>query len=108
MRSGSVWVLALTMLRWCSDTTLVTSVSSRDRSMATTSMVATKTPDDRWSHSTSMRRSRDRLASDAALAQSARCTDTPRPRVTNPTISSPGTGVQHRDNRTIRSSRPST
>jgi len=28
------------------------------------------------------------------LAQSARCTETPRPRVTNPTISSPGTGLQ--------------
>ena len=76
--------------------------------MATTSMVATKTPDDRWSHSTSMSRSRDRLASEAALAQSARCTETPRPRVTNPMISSPGTGVQQRERRTIMSSRPST
>ena len=37
-----------------------------------------------------MSRSRDRLASEAALAQSARCTDTPRPWVTKPTISSPG------------------
>ena len=46
--------------------------------------------------------------SDTALAQSARCTDTPRPRVTKPMISSPGTGVQQRDSRTITSSRPST
>ena len=44
----------------------------------------------------------------AALAQSVRCTDTPRPRVTKPMISSPGTGVQHRDRRTITSSSPST
>ncbi len=48
------------------------------------------------------------MASDTALAQSARCTDTPRPRVTKPMISSPGTGVQHRDSRTMTSSRPST
>ena len=47
--------------------------------MATTSMVATNTPDDRWSHSTSISRSRDRLARAAALAQSARWTDTPGP-----------------------------
>ena len=35
--------------------------------MATTSMVATNTPDERWSHSTSMSRSRDRLASDGGV-----------------------------------------
>ena len=46
--------------------------------------------------------------SDTALAQSARCTVTPRPRVMKPMISSPGTGVQQRDRRTITSSRPST
>ena len=60
------------------------------------------------SHSTSMTRSLWPVDSDTAFAQSARCTDTPRPRVTKPTISSPGTGVQHRDRRTITSSRPST
>ena len=43
-----------------------------------------------------------------ALAQSLRCTDTPRPRVTKPMISSPGTGVQQRERRTITSSSPST
>ena len=32
----------------------------------------------------------------ATLSQSVRCTDTPLPRVTNPVISSPGTGVQQR------------
>ena len=37
-----------------------------------------------------------------------RWTDTPRPRVTNPTISSGGTGEQHREIRIMMSSRPST
>ena len=46
------------------------------------------------SHSTSIRRAAWALVSDTALAQSARCTVTPRPRVTKPMISSPGTGVQ--------------
>src|SRR5258708_6382039 len=43
-----------------------------------------------------------------ALAQSVRCTETPRPRVTKPMISSPGTGVQQRDKRTMTSSSPPT
>ena len=47
------------------------------------------------SHSTSISRAAWSLISDTALAQSARCTVTPRPRVTKPMISSPGTGVQH-------------
>ena len=48
------------------------------------------------------------LISDTALAQSARWTLTPRPRVTKPMISSPGTGVQQLASRTSTSSRPST
>ena len=60
------------------------------------------------SHSTSIMRADWALPSDTALAQSARCTVTPRPRVMNPMMSSPGTGVQQRDSRTITSSRPST
>jgi len=64
--------------------------------MATTSMVATKTLEDLWSHSTSINRSRDLLAREAALAQSARWTDTHGPRVTNPTISSRGPGCSRR------------
>ena len=43
---------------------------------------------------------RARAASAFAFGQSARCTLTPCPRVTNPMISSPGTGVQHRPSRT--------
>ena len=59
------------------------------------------------SHSTSMMRSGCRFKS-SALGQSARCTDTPRPRVTKPKMSSPGTGLQQRDRRTSTSSTPFT
>ena len=46
--------------------------------------------------------------SSSAFGQSARCTDTPRPRVTKPKILSPGTGLQQRDRRTSTSSTPFT
>ena len=46
------------------------------------------------SHSTSRMRSPLDETSSRAFGQSARWTDTPRPRVTNPTMSSPGTGLQ--------------
>ncbi len=59
------------------------------------------------SHCTSMMRFGSFFRS-AALGQSARCTLTPRPRVTNPMMSSPGTGLQHLDRRTRMSSRPFT
>src|ERR1022692_1303470 len=42
------------------------------------------------------------------LTQSLRCTETPLPRVTNPVILSPGTGVQHFDSRAQTSAAPST
>ena len=48
-----------------------------------------------------------RLASEA-LGQSARWTDTPKPRVIKPTTGSPGTGVQHLANLTRQLSMPST
>src|SRR5262249_19558706 len=44
----------------------------------------------------------------ARFTQSARCTETPCPWVTNPLIWSPGTGVQHRDRRTHTSGAPVT
>src|SRR5215467_707005 len=44
----------------------------------------------------------------ARLTQSLRCTETPLPRVTNPVISSPGTGVQHFDSLAHTSAEPST
>ena len=37
------------------------------------------------------------------LTQSVRWMEMPRPRVTNPTISSPGTGLQHLEKRTAKS-----
>ena len=46
--------------------------------------------------------------SSLAFGQSRRCTDTPRPRVTKPMMSSPGTGLQQRDRRTSAPSTPST
>ena len=97
------------MLTWWSDRALATSRSSRERSRATTSTPARNTAPERSpSQSTSIRRVAWSLISDTALAQSARCTLTPRPRVTKPMISSPGTGVQQLARRTSTSSRPST
>ena len=55
--------------------------------------------------STSISRSGS-LRSAFTLGQSVRWTDTPRPRVTNPITSSPGTGVQHFDSLTQTSLRP--
>ena len=77
----------------------MTSRKSRDRSSALTSTPA---------RSARGARHPDRLDEPlrlrprrlSALAQSARCTDTPRPRVTKPTMSSPGAGVQRQDRRT--------
>ena len=43
-----------------------------------------------------------------ATRQSRACTVMPRPRVTKPTISSPGSGTQQRPKRTITSPWPST
>ena len=96
------------MFTWWSESAFDTSRSSRERSSAFTSIEATNTVSASPSQSTSMSRSLWPVDSDTAFAQSARCTDTPRPRVTNPMISSPGTGVQHRESRTMTSSRPST
>lgn len=44
----------------------------------------------------------------ATFLQSARCTETPAPRVTKPTMSSPGTGVQHFASLTSTSASPRT
>ena len=58
-------------------------------------------------HSTSILRSAS-PSSARMLGQSARWTETPRPRVMYPTISSPGTGLQHLEKRTSKSSIPLT
>ena len=84
------------MFTWFSESTPATSRSRRDRSSASTSTDTTNVAGWSWSHSTSMKRWVC-AESASAFAQSVRCTDTPRPRVTKPMISSPGTGVQHRD-----------
>ena len=62
-----------------------------------------------WSAPTRRRSSaRGRPCSDFTFVQSARCTETPLPRVTKPTISSPGTGVQHFASLTRMSGAPRT
>ena len=83
----------------------VTSRSSRGRSSASICTQTGKVPVCWTPHSTSTMRSAPRAP---MLVQSARCTETPRPTVTKPTMSSPGTGAQQRASRTHMSSRPST
>ena len=109
IRSEPVWVEQATMFTWWSEMAFDTSRSSFDRSRAFTSIEAMNMSSPASpSHSTSIMRAVWAAASETALAQSARCTLTPRPRVMKPMISSPGTGVQQRESRTITSSRPST
>ena len=93
----------------CSDRMTAT---SRSRFMRSSASRNTSTLNDvffgkSFSQATSMMRSGVCLRS-CAFGQSARCTDTPRPRVTNPRMSSPGTGLQQRDRRTSTSSTPFT
>ena len=57
------------------------------------------------SHSTASRRSLSRTFL-TTVRQSRACTVSPRPRVMNPTIPSPGTGEQHLPKRTRTSSTP--
>ena len=62
------------------------------------------------SHDTSIKRPTSSCVSAEPdiLGQSRRCMETPLPRVINPIISSPGTGVQQRDKRTKQLSMPCT
>ena len=60
------------------------------------------------SHFTPTMRSLWCVCKSSALTQSARCTEIPLPRVMNPMIGSPGTGVQQRASFTKTSSIPST
>ena len=59
-------------------------------------------------HSASMSLPRSSSGRLIMLMQSVRWMDTPLPLVTNPTISSPGTGLQHLEKRTARSWMPLT
>ena len=88
-----------------SDNARVTSASSRDRSRASTWMFTRNTLDGVGAHSTSTSRSGCSLRF-GTFTQSSRCTETPDPRVTNPMIGSPGTGVQHLASLIHRSSAP--
>ena len=105
-RSRLVVTEADRMFTCWSDSARVTSDSSRVRSSASTWMATRNTESSvgRPAHVDQP------LALEsgrwARFTQSARCTDTPWPRVTKPMISSPGTGVQHRDSRTHTSGAP--
>ena len=94
-RSREVVTAAERMLTPLSEITRVTSDSSRERSSASTWICTRKTLPEVGAHSTSMIRSGCERR-ESALVQSLRCTETPLPRVTKPTMSSPGTGVQQR------------
>jgi hypothetical protein len=106
-RSREVWTDAERMLTPLSESTRVTSERRRLRSSASTASWTRKTVPAEGAQETSMSRSGwDRRES--AFVQSARCTDTPFPRVTKPMIGSPGTGVQHRASFTQTSDMPLT
>ena len=107
MRSRVVVTDALRMLTCVSDRARVTSDSRRARSRASTWMLTRNRLLDVGAHSTSTMRSGS-ACSPGTLTQSERCTETPAPRVTNPTISSPGTGVQQRASLTHTSAAPLT
>jgi hypothetical protein len=83
------------MLTFSSASTLVMSDSSRCRSSASTWIATRNTDPGDTDQATSTSRS-ERFCRSEALVQSVRCTEMPPPRVTNPRISSPGTGVQQR------------
>src|SRR5690606_39059695 len=82
------------MLRWWSESTRVTSESSRERSSASTWICTSNSVALPCVHSTSTSRS-GCVRRSSTLTQSERCTLTPCDFVTKPTMSSPGTGVQH-------------
>src|SRR5260370_24876883 len=96
------------MLTCCSEIDLVTSDSSPVRSRASTWMAARNLELSLGDQCTDTTRSGCDAIRCCTLTQSVRCTDTPLPRVTNPVILSPGTGVQHFDSRAQTSAAPST
>src|ERR1700733_1320756 len=107
-RSRLVVTAADKILTCWSDSTLVTSAKSLVRSSASTWMATRNTEPSLGAQCTLTSRSRWVSVRCWMFTQSARCTDTPCPCVTNPGIGSPGTGVQHRDSRTQTSAAPST
>ena len=107
-RSREVCTDADRMLTCWSDSTRVTSESSRLRSSASTWSCTRKTRRRRSAPTRPRSSAPAGDSRDSALVQSARCTDTPLPRVTKPMIGSPGTGVQQRASLTQTSAVPST
>ena len=75
------------------------------RSRHSTTISTWKSASAEPSHSTSIMRSGCAIRP-FTLGQLARCTDTPRPRVTKPTMSSPATGLQQCARRTSISISP--
>src|SRR5215471_1015657 len=96
------------MFTCCSDIDLVMSDSSPVRSSASTWIAARNRELSLGAQCTATTRSGCDWIRCCTLTQSMRCTETPLPRVTNPVILSPGTGVQHLDSRAQTSAEPST
>src|SRR5207253_968147 len=105
-RSSVTVTSAFVMLPLRAEMAPVISERSPGRSLPMyTAMRTGRLPGSSTSHSTSINRSRSRTLL-ATVRQSRACTVSPRPRVMKPTIGSPGSGLQHRANRTSRSSTP--
>ena len=96
------------MLTCWSEMERVTSDSSPVRSRASTWIATRNSESSVGDQRTATSRSGSESSRCRRLVQSARCTETPWPRVTNPVISSPGTGVQQRDSLAQTSAAPST
>src|SRR6266496_1149510 len=96
------------MLTCWSEMDRVTSDSSPVRSRASTWMATRNSESSVGDQRTATSRSGWESSRWRRFRQSARCTETPWPRVMNPVISSPGTGVQHLDSRAHTSAAPST
>jgi hypothetical protein len=107
MRSRPVVEFAARMFTCWSDSTVAMSDNSRVRSSASTWTATTNDVGFPSDHDTSIIRSGSRR-SVLTLGQSDRWTLTPCPRVTNPTMPSPGTGVQQRPSFTHTSGSPLT
>ena len=96
------------MLTRASEMARVMSDSRPVRSSASTWMATRNSESSVGDQRTSTSRSGSESSRWRKLTQSDRWTDTPWPRVTNPVISSPGTGVQQRDSLAHTSASPST
>ena len=103
------WVLTCVdderMLAPLSEMAIVTSLSRPRRSDASMTISTWNSVAPEVSHSTSIMRPGS-LMRPLTLGQVERCTETPLPRVTKPTMSSPATGLQQRARWTRRSGSP--